>query len=391
MPEHSSIQLIRTLDSLRSALEPLSAVQRAINSDPSIRLALSAANRSQAALRTMLGPVEDLRRSGLFDAAGRLASELEGINRLASELRQRYRLPELAETLGYLQSPELQAIRKTIDRSRRHTATLQRAAASLTAPWVDTANALRSISGFCELHGIGHQLREAAAFDPVTADRLRLVLGDWRDSVEWPVPIFTDPLARSNFYLDRGLDPALTEFPAAAFEQIATSAGLKDTPPSLLSDYSRYTDDEDEDEEVGFERTNSAHDRLQRFETHMRRFIERTMIAAFGHDWIKQRVPPPIRNAWSANRKKAKDSGEPERLLIAYADFTDYEQIILRKDNWSELFADIFKRPTMVQESFRRLYPIRICAMHARIVTQDDELYLYVETKRLLAAIGVVS
>ena len=59
MPEHSSIQLIRTLDSLRSALEPLSAVQRAINSDQSIRLALSAANRSQAALRTMLGPVEE--------------------------------------------------------------------------------------------------------------------------------------------------------------------------------------------------------------------------------------------------------------------------------------------------------------------------------------------
>ena len=63
----------------------------------------------------------------------------------------------------------------------------------------------------------------------------------------------------------------------------------------------------------------------------------------------------------------------------------------MRKDNWSELFADIFKRSTMVQESFQRLYPIRICAMHARIVTQDDELYLYVETKRLLAAIGVVS
>ena len=389
MPEHSSIQLIRTLDSLRSALEPLSAVQRAINSDLGIRLALSAANRSQAALRTMLGPVEDLRRSGLFDASGRLASEREGVNQLASELRQRYRLPELVETLGYLQSPELQGIWKTLDRSRGHTATLQRAAASLTAPWLDTADALRSISGFCDLHGIGHQLREAAAFDPGTADRLRLVLGDWRDPVEWPVPIFTDPLARSDFYLDRGLDPVLTEFPAAAFEQIATSAGLKDTPPSLLPDYSRYTDDEDE--EVGFERTNSAHDRLQRFETHMRRFIERTMIAAFGHDWIKQRVPPAIRNAWRAKRKKAKDSGEPERPLIAYADFTDYEQIILRKDNWSELFADIFNRPTMVQESFQRLYPIRICAMHARIVTQDDELYLYVETKRLLAAIGVVS
>ena len=391
MPEHSPIQLIRTLDSLRSALEPLSAVQRAINSDPSIRLALSAANRSQAAIRAILGPVEDLRRSGIFDAAGRLATELKGVNQLASELNQRYRLPEVVETLRHLQSPELQAIWKTLDRSKAHTATLQRAAASLTAPWVNTADALRSISGFCELHGIGHQLRDMAAFDPGTADRLRLVLGDWRDPVEWPVPIFSDPVARSDFYLDRGLDPALTEFPATAFEQIATSAGLKDPPPSLLSDYSRDTDDKDEDEEVAFERTNAAHDRLQRFETHMRRFIERTMIAAFGHDWIRQRVPPAIREAWSAKREKAKDSGELERPFIAYADFTDYEQIILRKDNWGELFADIFKRPTMVQESFQRLYPIRICTMHARIVTQDDELYLYVETKRLLAAIGIAS
>ena len=29
--------------------------------------------------------------------------------------------------------------------------------------------------------------------------------------------------------------------------------------------------------------------------------------------------------------------------------------------------------------------------MHARLITQDDELYLYVETKRILAAIGIES
>jgi hypothetical protein len=28
--------------------------------------------------------------------------------------------------------------------------------------------------------------------------------------------------------------------------------------------------------------------------------------------------------------------------------------------------------------------------MHARIITQDDELYLHVETMRLLKAIGVI-
>ena len=43
-----------------------------------------------------------------------------------------------------------------------------------------------------------------------------------------------------------------------------------------------------------------------------------------------------------------------------------------------------------MQESFQRLYPIRICTMHARLITQDDELYPYVEIKRILAAIDII-
>ena len=88
-------------------------------------------------------------------------------------------------------------------------------------------------------------------------------------------------------------------------------------------------------------------------------------------------------------RQKALDFGEPERPLIAYADFTDYVTIITRKDNWKAVFEDVFRRAESVTESLQRLYPIRICTMHARLITQDDELYLYVETKRILAAIGV--
>lgn len=382
MPEHPSRQLLRTL-------EPLSAVARATHADPAIRAILAASARSHEALRLMLGPIEDLRRGRFLDATRRLASELEGVSALAAEIAKRYRLPAPTETAGYLQSPELQALWKTLDRSRERTAALQRAAASLTAPWLDTVDALRSVSGFCELQGIGHQLRLSAPFDPAAADRLRLILGDWRKTVEWPAPIFVNPLARSHFYLERGLDPALTEFPAEAFDQIVTAAGLKDAPPALLSDYSGDTDNEEE--EAGFVRTNAAHDRLQRFETHMRRFIERELRAVSGDGWMTQRVPPPIRKDWLKKQQRARKNGEPDRPPIAYADFTHYEQIILRRDNWTDVFAQIFKRTTLVQESFQRLYPIRVCAMHARIVTQDDELYLHVETKRLLAAIGIAT
>ena len=115
------------------------------------------------------------------------------------------------------------------------------------------------------------------------------------------------------------------------------------------------------------------------------------MTAAIGKNWIKHRVSGEIRQLWKEKQKTAYENGEPQRPLIDYADFTDYEAIIARNDNWEEVFAPIFRRKTLVHESFQRLYPIRVCTMHARIITQDDELYLFTETQRLLKAMGIVT
>ncbi len=240
-----------------------------------------------------------------------------------------------------------------------------------------------------ELQCIGHALMTRPAFDAPLADALRVDLGDWRDKISWPANIFTDPLARTSFYLKRGFDPALTAFPPEAFEESVSIAGLKELPPPLVQDYN-FEPWNEEDEESAFKRTNKAHDRLQRFETQLRRFIDEKMKAAFGENWIKPRVPGDIRERWLEKRKRAEDGGGPEWPLIAYADFTDYVQIVTKKDNWDKVFRSVFKRPAFVQESFQRLYPIRVCTMHARPITQDDKLYLYVETKRILDAIGVV-
>ncbi|KQB60781.1 MULTISPECIES: hypothetical protein [Acidovorax] len=75
-------------------------------------------------------------------------------------------------------------------------------------------------------------------------------------------------------------------------------------------------------------------------------------------------------------------------MFIEAADFTDYEAIICRKDHWREVFQGRFKRQESVRESFQRLYPIRLAAMHARFVTKEDELYLAAEGMRLLSAIS---
>ncbi|MCK1744298.1 hypothetical protein IVA80_26620 [Bradyrhizobium sp. 139] len=75
--------------------------------------------------------------------------------------------------------------------------------------------------------------------------------------------------------------------------------------------------------------------------------------------------------------------------LSLMRDFAHYLPIIVRRDNWEAVFAAVFRRQESVTESFQRLYPLRVATMHARLITQDDELYLYVEAKRLLSAIGI--
>ena len=53
--------------------------------------------------------------------------------------------------------PSTQLI-QTLDRSKEHMDSLRRVAASLTAPWLHAAAALLSVTGFCELQGIGRLL-----------------------------------------------------------------------------------------------------------------------------------------------------------------------------------------------------------------------------------------
>jgi hypothetical protein len=266
-------------------------------------------------------------------------------------------------------------------------ANLQRTFEAMKTPWLNSADALRSVRGFAELQGIGQALRSAPAFDVHLTNSLRLQLGDWQQAIKWPESIFTNPIARTEFYIEHGLNPALTDFPSLAFNEGAILAGLKNHSDVYVSE-GGTSSSENDDQEQGFTRTNAAHDHLQRFEHKVRRFIERRMTETFGPNWITHQVPGDKLTAWREKKQKAMDNGAPDLPLIDYADFTDYVPLITRRDNWQKIFKQIFRRETFVQESFQRLYPIRITTMHARIITQDDELYLYVETKRILGAIG---
>ena len=389
MKDDALNRVLRRHEALRRQLEPFSVHMRALQPAFRIRDLIADDERSRHLMRAALGPTEDLRRSLQLDVVPKLAAEIDSIRTLGAELDKRFRLPTLTETPTLLQALEIDAPAAALGHYRDHTIELRRAIEAMTAPWLNIRDQVQSLTGIVELHGIGHVLRTMPAFDVETAERLRLHLGDWRTTIDWPPAIFTDPVARSEFYVERGLDPALTDFPAPAFHQAITIADIKRPAPPRIDRYHRAPKQRPDDQEAGLQRNNAAHDRLQRFETHVRKFIDELMTAAIGKNWINHRVSGPMRQQWRDKRADALARGETEKPLIAYADFTDYEKIIVRDDNWREVFRAVFGRKTLVHESFQRLYPIRVCTMHARIITQDDELFLHAETRRLLAAIGI--
>jgi hypothetical protein len=349
---------------------------------PSAALLAPAADMLRIAGATLPSATDLLRIAGV-DAtlAGALAPDasLQSMLGAAAEAQrihdELFRLPHRDELAGLTQAASIGALARAAfgdDLSG-----LRAAMDAVHAPWLRDGALAQSARGFGELQAMGALLRREPPFAVAVSAALRLDLGDWRDEISMPVASLRDAAERSAFYVERGLNRALVDFTPRAFDESLAAAGLTEAPlmPS-----------EEDDEEFGFARARAAFERLQRFERDVRRFVDRVMRASFGEAWIKRRTPPGMRDEWVRKREIAVSRGETERPLIEYADFTDYKAIIERGDNWQDVFRHVFGRQEDVRESFQRLFPVRICTMHARAVTLDDELFLIAETTRLLLA-----
>ena len=359
--------------------------------------AFEEASTLKRTLRDILGPGIDMQ--GL-----RSLAELNnyGINGLAKELslaaqiknplkdfqnvldESRFRVPTVSEAFGLLSEFKTSSFANLLPRDADFLG-LKEVIGQMRSPWLDAEKAMESVSGLAKLQSVADGLRIMPPFGKPFEVRLRESLGDWRDPITWPPNIFSDFHARFALYEERGFDTTLTNFPAPAFEESLRLTDLYREPPSSISRYAPPVPAIDV-EERDFKRTNEGHDHLQRFETHIRQFMDQIFTAEYGPGWEKHRLPNNMHDNWHAKKKKDLEDGAKDWPLVCYADFTDYVLVITKRDNWP-LFARFFKRMDSVRESFQRLYPIRLSTMHARVISESDALYLTVETRRLLSSI----
>ena len=156
---------------------------------------------------------------------------------MMASFEARFRLPEISEAARLVAEFRTSPLSDALQRYSEQAASIQRAMEAMRTPWLDAQEAMRSIIGFTELQCIGRALSSMPSFDARLVTALRFDLGDWCDHITWPEGIFTDLAARSEFYAGLGFDPALTDFPAPAFEESLHIAGLRREPPPLVVQY----------------------------------------------------------------------------------------------------------------------------------------------------------
>ncbi|MGB9168750.1 MAG: Swt1 family HEPN domain-containing protein [Nitrososphaeraceae archaeon] len=61
-----------------------------------------------------------------------------------------------------------------------------------------------------------------------------------------------------------------------------------------------------------------------------------------------------------------------ENNLISYLDFNDYLKIIIRRNNWNEIFKDIFGDAELISAKFKELSPMRNAIAHMRDLEKEE-------------------
>ena len=121
---------------------------------------------------------------------------------------------------------------------------------------------------------------------------------------------------------------------------------------------------------------------MRELESKLRTFIS-SKLSRIGPNWWVERVPDDVRR--HAEERKAKN----ERLYpwqsghdldpIHYVDFPDYAKIILRRDNWEQVFSSTFRDKEIISAKLREVEPIRNAIAHFRTLSkyQEEKLELY--------------
>ncbi len=141
-------------------------------------------------------------------------------------------------------------------------------------------------------------------------------------------------------------------------------------------------------ENAKMERLIASYDTLIHLETSLRTLIRQKLFDHYGKNWWKTGVPIDVRLGCEERKEENEDSYTPIYHHIEYGYIHDYQKIVIRKDNWKNIFKDIFSDHDSVITSFKWVADSRISIAHSRHLNEVQHLTFTAGAKWLQTRIG---
>jgi hypothetical protein len=225
---------------------------------------------------------------------------------------------------------------------------------------------------------------EVLGFQALTSDSAyHELFGRWSTRLDLPAQFWRDPKKRRRMYNEAEVDPGLIESDPQEVIEVAVEsgfvAGVADADRAValfdiggISMRLRSSD-------IGVD----AFRALVWFEQALRLFIATKLETVTGPNWAKQRIDGEVHAKAKRNRAAALAGGETETAILAYVDLGELIGILLRKDNWDQVFGHVFPNRQRLEFDLQALVATRRPTMHARKVDAVRLLELMCIMRRL--------
>jgi hypothetical protein len=193
------------------------------------------------------------------------------------------------------------------------------------------------------------------------------LLGGYSTPAMLDRPYWRDPRERARYYRDQDVDDGLIDADNAATVQVLIESGVVEGRRTRAGTMTAVVEAGPVKLRIMASRPKmGAFGAIDAFENALRAFVSAKLEAVAGPKWFKQRVPGDITKRAKERRREAMRAGEPPLSLIHYTDLGDLIGVILRKDNWGEMFETVFDRAEWLKVDLERLNTHRRPTMHSR-------------------------
>uniref|UniRef100_UPI002631EBB1 hypothetical protein n=1 Tax=uncultured Parasphingopyxis sp. TaxID=1547918 RepID=UPI002631EBB1 len=208
-------------------------------------------------------------------------------------------------------------------------------------PSLDLTNKrFAALAGITDIYGVGELHRQT----------VETLLGGWHTAFTLPKDYWRDFEYRRKLYREADVDEGLIEAePETAVEMGIASGAIV----GEIIEEGRYVVGETASGLLTLSTSNLASDIFElvgTIETSLRDLITKKLNALAGPKWFKQRVPGALVEKAKDTRQKALKAGEPPAPLIQFLTLGELMEIVLRTDNWDDLFDPVFRN----REWFKR-------------------------------------